>query len=160
MTTLARDLRSIIKDICNRAGFWVARTKHLPYGVSMSVDCARLLGPDINVIFDIGANIGNWSIQMARTFPRARVFSFEPVPETFQKLQERILKHPRILAFNIAAGDAKNVLPMSLMPSSGQNTLQSSRIDAINVVNVSVEKIDDFCTTNGIEQIDLLKIDN
>src|SRR3546814_4407665 len=31
-------------------------------------------------IFDIGANVGAYSIPLARSFPKANVFAFEPIP--------------------------------------------------------------------------------
>jgi len=41
-------------------------------------------------IFDIGANIGYISLCVAKTFQEARVFSFEPIPSTFEQLCSNI----------------------------------------------------------------------
>lgn len=37
-------------------------------------------------IFDIGANIGYISLCVAKKFPNARLFAFEPIPSTFEQL--------------------------------------------------------------------------
>ncbi|KAB2343694.1 FkbM family methyltransferase [Actinomadura rudentiformis] len=42
------------------------------------------------VVFDVGANIGMFSLFIEARCPSAQVYSFEPVPEVFAKLQENI----------------------------------------------------------------------
>lgn len=41
-----------------------------------------------DVIFDIGANIGITSIWLAKKYPAARIYSFEPVAENFEILEK------------------------------------------------------------------------
>jgi len=43
-----------------------------------------------DVIIDAGANEGMFSIMMSKCFPECRIISFEPVPMTFQTLNENI----------------------------------------------------------------------
>jgi hypothetical protein len=45
---------------------------------------------DGDTIFDIGANIGWYSCHMAKKLPKAKIYSFEPIPETFEKLNKNI----------------------------------------------------------------------
>ncbi|MFG2000496.1 FkbM family methyltransferase [Spirillospora sp. NPDC048911] len=42
------------------------------------------------VVFDVGANIGMYSLFIEARCPSARVYAFEPIPEVFAKLQENI----------------------------------------------------------------------
>ena len=44
-------------------------------------DTAQWLVPDDGVFYDIGANVGYMSIEMLQRKPKAQVFSFEPIPE-------------------------------------------------------------------------------
>jgi amino acid adenylation domain-containing protein/FkbM family methyltransferase len=44
------------------------------------------LPPDA-CIFDVGANIGLFSLFVAQKFPRAKIYAFEPIPTTFQALK-------------------------------------------------------------------------
>ena len=40
-------------------------------------------GPDGPLIFDIGANVGDFSVSAALLYPNAQVVTFEPAAETF-----------------------------------------------------------------------------
>ena len=42
------------------------------------------------VVFDIGANMGMFSVELLRRAPDARVFAFEPAPETFGYLERNV----------------------------------------------------------------------
>src|SRR5690348_5909281 len=43
-----------------------------------------------SVVFDVGANIGMFSLFIGARCPSARVYAFEPVPEVFAKLQQNV----------------------------------------------------------------------
>src|SRR5688500_6499576 len=43
------------------------------------------------VIFDVGANIGNWAAAVCRMDPHVRMYCFEPSRETFSRLSDREL---------------------------------------------------------------------
>ena len=67
--------------------------------------------PDGAVIFDVGANIGLFSIYVARTVPGARIHAFEPIPELFDTLTRNLADHaPQAHAHNVGlaarAGEA------------------------------------------------------
>ncbi len=38
------------------------------------------------IFFDVGANIGNYALELRRHFPNAEIYSFEPVKSTFAVL--------------------------------------------------------------------------
>src|SRR2546429_4364399 len=42
------------------------------------------------VVFDVGANIGMFSLFIGARCPSAEVYAFEPVPEVFAKLQQNV----------------------------------------------------------------------
>lgn len=60
-------------------------TLRLPRGFDLYHDL-RLIIPDPKVVFDVGANIGQSAKRYLKEFPRATIYSFEPVASTFQKL--------------------------------------------------------------------------
>jgi FkbM family methyltransferase len=69
-----------------------------------------------NVIFDVGANTGNTAIGLARSFPDATVYAFEPVAATFSKMSRNVLPHPHIQPFNLALG-ARSKRPFEAVKS-------------------------------------------
>src|SRR4051812_13267759 len=52
------------------------------------------------VLFDVGANVGNYSAALLRQFPAAKIFAFEPNPKSFERLQSRFTE--RIECLNMA----------------------------------------------------------
>ncbi|MFD1466651.1 FkbM family methyltransferase [Hymenobacter caeli] len=120
------------------------------------------------IIFDVGANVGNYSIDLSRIYPDSQIFSFEPNPSTFNKLKFNTSALKNIQVFNFGLGSKKSVLNIYTY----QNDLDSEHASVYREVlsdlhlsndlvekQVAIETISDFCNGNNIEQIDFLKID-
>jgi amino acid adenylation domain-containing protein/FkbM family methyltransferase len=56
------------------------------FGDQVDVQCGLDLGPG-DIIFDVGANIGLFSLFAHLASPGVRVFAFEPIPEIFEALR-------------------------------------------------------------------------
>lgn len=61
--------------------------------VRRGYDFPRLHLPDEPVIFDIGANIGMFTLYAHVLRPLATVFAFEPVPDVFDVLRRNVRRH-------------------------------------------------------------------
>jgi FkbM family methyltransferase len=62
------------------------------------------LQPD--VILDIGSNIGASILFFREQFPAARIYGFEPHPDTFRVLQKNVGSLPSVEVFNYGLGAA------------------------------------------------------
>ena len=131
-----------------------------------------LLVRDGAVAFDVGANVGVYSVFLSRLCgPTGRVFSFEPVPDTYWRLRETLVLNrcENVVAVQVAicenGGTAQmnlfddefaewNTLGKPKMTSSSGLTLQPKRS-----VSVPAYTLDQFCEANQVSQINLLKID-
>lgn len=60
----------------------------------------------INTVIDIGANTGQFAITMTYLLPEVMIYSFEPIPECFQELKQRMKFFINFKAFNIGIGEA------------------------------------------------------
>lgn len=60
---------------------------------------------EINKIFDIGANVGNYAMKMKKFGFAGNIISFEPLSEAFRKLQKNAKKDSNWKTINIALGD-------------------------------------------------------
>lgn len=56
------------------------------------------------VIFDIGANIGITSIYLAKTYPEATIYSFEPLKDNFDILSRNASQFENIKVYNLGLG--------------------------------------------------------
>ena len=62
------------------------------------------LALDPKVILDIGSNIGASVLYFHERFPSAKIYGFEPHPETFRILQANVDAIPSVEVFNYALG--------------------------------------------------------
>lgn len=120
----------------------------------------------LNTIFDVGANIGNWTRLAYDAHPKAAIHSFEIVPDTFNVLTEKtsdLASRVHLNDFGLSNDDG--VVPVSVDPSS--NVLASMLDFEGNAASPGkLEKVDcqvkrgaDYCAKQGIEMLDFLKID-
>lgn len=64
-------------------------------------DLQRIVAAN-SVIFDVGANRGQFAQEILQILPDTKIFSFEPVPEAFEELQLLANKNTRIIPVNRA----------------------------------------------------------
>lgn len=152
----------IRKFILNKLGYWFYKTKHLPVGTDLFVDLKYKVAQPINVVFDVGANIGDVSSDFTTEFPNVKVYSFEPIKSTFDLLNRNLAHLKNIETFQIAFGEQQEKIEIELNPEnySPQNSLLNKADNSSEKTEViDVRTIDVFVKENGIDVIDFLKID-
>ena len=80
-----------------------------------------LLDFDIKSIIDIGANEGQFAKTIRAIFPTASIYSFEPLPDVYEKLSMLCLQDPKLQVFNLALSndsEIKQMFKSSFSPSS------------------------------------------
>lgn len=115
------------------------------------------------MIVDIGSNIGASILYFHELFPHAKIFGFEPHPETFDVLRRNVAELPGVAAFNYGLGDAdaKLTLPVpginfsrfSTQPDFNDGTAPTTFVDC------EIRHAGNSFASLGISKIDLLKID-
>ena len=118
----------------------------------------------IKVIFDIGANTGQTAIQLTKTFPKARVFSFEPIKSTYEELVLNTSGFNNINTFQLGFGKTSEtrtiyIYPHSVLASCVPESPMMSSNSSVDTSEINIESIDSFCSKQNVEKIDLLKID-
>jgi FkbM family methyltransferase len=110
-------------------------------------------------VFDIGANIGYYSIQFAR-LTKGKVFSFEPIANQYSLLSRNIEVNHILndIAEKIAISDSNEIKRFYLSENEETGT-SSVEIPTNTFEDVLCTTLDDYCKKNGIESIDLIKID-
>jgi FkbM family methyltransferase len=122
-------------------------------------------------VFDIGANIGDWTRSLLSQLPRARVsttkvYLFEPVPATLARLRENLSGFPNNEAaqvYPVAISDSEGLAEMVVLSETGgTNSLEFDErlaASASEVVTVKKATLTAFCAAQGIAHIHLLKCD-
>ena len=123
----------------------------------------RLRNLPVEVVFDVGANIGEWSMETARHFPNAAIHAFEIVPETFETLTASCggIESVECHRFGLS-----NIDGVAVLNYAGANSLVSSLVGVERIHRspftqreVRVRRGDTFCKAAAIDRIDILKID-
>jgi FkbM family methyltransferase len=85
------------------------------------------------VVFDVGANIGMFSLFVGARCPSAQVYAFEPIPEVFAKLQQNIADRGlAVRSFNYGLSDHDQEISFYYYPDI---SIMSCRHDYINWEN-------------------------
>ena len=140
-------------------------------GVSQAGDMlneVRGLGIEPRTILDIGANVGEIAVYLARRLPDARVVAFEPAPENLAAFDRNIaLQTPPLtnlelireavsdrtgeIEFTIGAGELNTAMVA--------DNLQRLQKRQARVVRVPTDTLYNYCSKLGVDEIDFLKLD-
>ena len=112
------------------------------------------------IIFEIGAREAADSIKLKKTFPLSSVYAFEAHPVCYQKHKDNVLAHG-IKYYNFGMWSSEKEL---IFYDKGSDTGISSfrnRGDqyGLNKFSITTKTPYDFCESNNIDQIDILKLD-
>jgi FkbM family methyltransferase len=113
------------------------------------------------VVFDVGANVGNWTRELKVYSPDSEVYSFEPIPQTFDKLCQNLKGVQKVNPIPIALSDRVGTLEFNFYPSSSYlSSIYKTTLDShFQTLSVNTITGDAFCDDQHIEKIDFLKID-
>lgn len=153
---------SLAKQLLARCGIRAYRTAHLPRNIDPLLDLKKLHFNPI-VIFDVGANVGQFGQAAMEMFPSATMHSFEPIAETYRSLQQTASRYPHWVPHHLAFGAEPGTATIHLRANSVWNSLLPYNNDPSNSAgqsqSVTIATIDNFCQENAISAIDLLKTD-
>lgn len=135
---------------------------------------ARYL-PENPVILEAGAYDGVDTLFMARSFPHAMIYSFEPIPYLYMQLHQKAKIIPnRIRTYQQALSDKDGVGTMYVseeasspnIPSQSSSLLApkehlvyAKSVTFKNQINVSMTTIDSWAKKHGVEKIDCMWLD-
>lgn len=77
-----------------------------------------------DVVFDVGANIGLFTLFISNLVPNLQIFTFEPAPAIFQVLEANIASiSARVKTYNIGLGEQNKIVDFFYYPKvSGDST--------------------------------------
>lgn len=123
-------------------------------------------GTRFEIIFDVGANVGQSSANFQNIFSNATIIAIEPSPAAFSQLNANFPESRAFRAFQIALSSSSGLKVFITEGSSTSHKLMPDDVSdldhdpaALEQQLVRTERGEDFCAENKIEFIDYLKID-
>ena len=115
------------------------------------------------VILDIGSNIGTSILFFRERFPAAKIYGFEPHPETFRVLQTNVGSLPSVEIFNYALGAIDGKIALAFDGSDfsrfGAKDAAASPLGTITTTECEARHAGTVMKNLGLTRIDLIKID-
>jgi FkbM family methyltransferase len=106
-----------------------------------------------NIFIDIGANIGLFTLLASEK--GCEIYSFEPTPVTFDRLNENINLNKRmnVKTFNLALSDSKGEVMMNVAENGmdAWNNLSADIIEAgFKKIKINTDTLDNFIRSNDL----------
>ena len=168
---MLRSIRKLAKEAASAVGLEVRRQRTLG-SPDVFDNWVRNIErtKSIKRIFDVGANVGQTVQKMRIRFPRAEILAFEPNAESFHELQKNFRADSDVKCFNLALGARDGTAMLNQNEANVTNSLleNSNKIGQYasaalcrkkGVAEVAMARLDSFCAAQGIDSIDVLKID-
>lgn len=142
------------------------RQVHSVRGVNLWCDLKRWL-PTMKIrnAFDVGANLGQSAIDICEHHPECVIWCFEPIPATYQLLENQLRQYSNCKLFPIALGAkvSHGIMEVNLA-ASDTNRIISTAEDRLETgdssrLTVPIETLDHFVSKHAVGNIDFLKID-
>lgn len=118
-----------------------------------------------DIVFDVGANIGEVAMLMARKVSaQGHVYAFEPQPEIYQQLarNQALNGFDNCTLLNMGVSDrvgmADLVIPDGRNPGTATFAAEE-KAEVPAIQNIKVTTIDQYVSDHGISRMDLMKID-
>lgn len=102
-------IKKLIVKAVHSMGFDIVRMQNDPENNLLGLNAYP-----IRTVIDVGANRGQFAKRILKTFPDAKIYCFEPLPEAFYELEgwaKREMPN-QIRAFNLAIGEKEGEVKM------------------------------------------------
>jgi len=122
-------------------------------------------GFDFSVFYDVGANIGSWSIEIQDMFPDAHFELFEPLGGRVAEVDEHSMLpklhsaslHPVALSDETRDGEIKLLGDVGV--GSSILVLSGDRKKDIKIIPCEIVRMDEYVARERLEQPDFIKLD-
>jgi len=153
-----------IKILCNRYDERIAPIEILNFRNYEKNDSDMIfrLVNDSETIFDIGGNMGWYSIGLSKVKKNVNIHTFEPIPSTYESLVKNAeINDSKIIINNFGLSDIKQDLTFYFHKEGSGNASSAMMNEERENIEVKchVDTIDNYCYDNNIQQLDFIKCD-
>ena len=136
--------------------------------VTITKELIRSHLSDHPTVIEAGAHIGRDTLKMAKLWPDAIIYAFEPVPKLFLQLKERTKDFANVHCFELALSDSTGSATMQV--STGASTAVSSLLQPheytkerptvlFHPITVRTNTLDQWAEEHAVSKIDFMWLD-
>lgn len=123
---------------------------------------------NIKTVLDIGAHTGQFAREVREKLPQAKIHSFEPLRDCYQKLVQNMSDDKNFKAYNFALGDKESREEINRSASSPSSSLLKMgnlheemypHTKGGSKEEIEVKRLDDVLKNSDLEREILVKID-
>jgi FkbM family methyltransferase len=127
----------------------------------------REVAPALEVVLDVGANVGDWTAALLAVKPTTTIHAFEPAAGAFQALERRGFPS-NVSVHQTALSSSRGCAALHLFGEASQlNSLHNRHgiedcagvAPATQSEQVELLTVDEFCLNHGLRGVDLMKVD-
>ena len=119
------------------------------------------------IIYDIGANVGTWTLLAKAIFPHAELHAFEPLPLHMGEFKQLTAELSNTYMHQVALGSSSTQVTMKVTDFSDASSLlpltkigkERWQLQQVSTVPVDIKRLDDWVQTKDIPWPDLIKMD-
>jgi len=122
-----------------------------------------------DVIIDVGAHVGVFTLKASRKAKEGKVIAIEPHPQNYMLLLKNITinKLENVIPINLALSDSEGVAKLYISRKSLGHTIKEKRIELsreefsthISYIEVETKTLDQVVNELGLSKVDFIKID-
>jgi len=141
-------IRTNSTDLMTLTNVWLVK-EYFQHGLNINNE---------DIIIDIGAHIGLFSLYASQYCKKGKIFCFEPIKNNFDLLEENIMlnKIKNVFPYNLAVSSNTSTTTIYLSKDEAAHSMYLKNSNPIVVKSTSLEKI---FYDHQIEKCDLLKLD-
>jgi FkbM family methyltransferase len=117
---------------------------------------------DGDVFFDVGANVGLFSLAVAKGNKAINVHAFEPIPLNATLFEASLYLNgiDSVKINRTCVGNRQGEVEFSLAVDSAYSSIyDTGRKSESRKINVPITTLDDYFESNGLKRVDIIKID-
>jgi FkbM family methyltransferase len=158
--TVATHFGAELSEFENFSNYWGTLRK-IPSAAQFN-SVASFLKSEHSVCFDVGANVGSFTIVLGRRSPGCLIHAFEPAPNTARILESNVNRNQltNVRVHRLAVTDFDGSVRFSNEPAISQrNRIVTDPALAVVSCEVTATSFDSFSRAHNIERIAFAKID-
>ena len=115
------------------------------------------------VVFDVGANLGWYGINIMKQRPKTKVYFFEPVPDTVVRLKNNLklndIDDNSVNCFGLLNENTVKQFYYDVSESGASSLADLREKETTRYIDVHFKRMDDFIKDNKIDRLDFIKCD-